>query len=280
MQESKSYAEVLSVSSATDNVDPLAKYHFFEVGQCAQLLSTLSPDEWADIVMVLRDFTLTGDLLCLPGGNDGPVPQELNDKFKKLGWRERQLDIETRAFLYDRKELMSRKNARVRAWKEQGIAMDAVDAPDVDDVNAWDEAYANTRQIARIYQPGYYVDNSKGKVMVDVEWNAKDGNIDRDLAAYRAWQEAGIIHGAVIITKDGPSARKLHEELVDTYVYKHDTQADNVRFSKLDTTTTVSMGTALKRLRRGGAGSCPVLIVGIGRDAWDGSQISWLPKRA
>lgn len=50
--------------------------------------------------------------------------------------------------------------------------------------------------------PSYWVDNRKGRVLVDVEWNAKDGNLDRDLAAYRAWYEDGLIDGAVIITKD------------------------------------------------------------------------------
>jgi len=33
-------------------------------------------------------------------------------------------------------------------------------------------------------------------------WNAKDGNLDRDLSAYRAWHEAGVISAAVLITQD------------------------------------------------------------------------------
>ena len=50
-------------------------------------------------------------------------------------------------------------------------------------------------------EASYWVDNRKGRVLVDIEWNAKDGNLDRDLAAYRAWHEAGLIDAAMIITK-------------------------------------------------------------------------------
>ena len=33
---------------------------------------------------------------------------------------------------------------------------------------------------------GYKVDNLKSRLALDVEWNAKDGNLDRDVGAYRA----------------------------------------------------------------------------------------------
>lgn len=54
---------------------------------------------------------------------------------------------------------------------------------------------------SEVRNEGYKVDNVKGRVALDVEWNAKDGNLDRDVGAYRALYEAGIINGAAIITR-------------------------------------------------------------------------------
>jgi hypothetical protein len=39
----------------------------------------------------------------------------------------------------------------------------------------------------------------KGRVALDVEWHAKDGNLDRDIVAYRALDDAGIMDGAVMV---------------------------------------------------------------------------------
>ena len=48
---------------------------------------------------------------------------------------------------------------------------------------------------------GYKVDNFKGRVALDLEWNAKDGNLDRDIGAYRALYDAGFIDVGVIVTR-------------------------------------------------------------------------------
>lgn len=39
----------------------------------------------------------------------------------------------------------------------------------------------------------YLIDNVKDRVALDIEWHAKDGNLDRDLAAYRAFYDTGLI---------------------------------------------------------------------------------------
>jgi hypothetical protein len=68
-----------------------------------------------------------------------------------------------------------------------------------------------------VYQEGYLVDNFKGRVALDVEWNAKDGNLDRDLSAYRAWHEAGVISAAVLITQDRVRLKELAVQLCGDY---------------------------------------------------------------
>ena len=47
------------------------------------------------------------------------------------------------------------------------------------------------------------MDNVHGGVALDVEWNAKDGNLDRDLAAYRSLYDVGIISAGVMIDHAG-----------------------------------------------------------------------------
>ncbi|MCB4825330.1 hypothetical protein LHA35_26810, partial [Roseicella sp. GB24] len=54
------------------------------------------------------------------------------------------------------------------------------------------------------------VDNFKGRVVLDVEWNAKDGNLDRDLASYRSWYEAGVISAGVIIRPAGSIRAEIY----------------------------------------------------------------------
>ncbi|WP_307781205.1 BglII/BstYI family type II restriction endonuclease [Rhabdothermincola sediminis] len=100
-----------------------------------------------------------------------------------------------------------------------------------------------------VYNEGYKVDNVKGRVALDVEWNAKDGNLDRDLGAYRALYTAGIIDGAAIITRTQDDLRKLAIQMGAE--------------TKFGTTTTTNLTKLEPRLTRGDGGGCPVLAIAI-----------------
>ncbi len=89
----------------------------------------------------------------------------------------------------------------------------------------------------------------KGRVALDVEWNAKDGNLDRDLGAYRALYTAGIIDGAAIITRTQDDLRKLAIQMGAE--------------TKFGTTTTTNLTKLEPRLTRGDGGGCPVLAIAI-----------------
>lgn len=97
---------------------------------------------------------------------------------------------------------------------------------------------------------GYKVDNLKARVALDVEWNAKDGNLDRDLGAYRALYESALIDAAVLITRTQEDLRQLALTL-------------NPNSTKFATTTTTNLDKLRPRLTRGDAGGCPVLAVAI-----------------
>jgi hypothetical protein len=104
----------------------------------------------------------------------------------------------------------------------------------------------------------YLIDNlagtsEAGRVAVDVEWHAKDGNLDRDLAAYRALYEAGVVSAAVIITTQRLDLRAWAVELLGPET------------KKFGTSTVTSMEKLIPRLVRGDGGGCPVLAIGIGR---------------
>lgn len=97
---------------------------------------------------------------------------------------------------------------------------------------------------------GYKVDNLKGRIALDVEWNAKDGNLDRDLSAYRALYDAALIDAGILITRTHNDLRALALQL----------HADSTKFA---TTTTTNLDKLRPRLTRGDAGGCPVLAVAI-----------------
>ena len=125
-------------------------------------------------------------------------------------------------------------------------------------------------ELAAVYQEGYLVDNFKGRVALDVEWNAKDGNLDRDLSAYRAWHEAGVISAAVLITQDRIPLKELAERLWSDYQRTLPEEQRNTRLPiDLATSTTTNLEKAALRVRRGVMGTCPLLIVAATPTTWN-----------
>src|SRR5699024_3647341 len=158
--------------------------------------------------------------------------------FSERGWRETRVDLETQGVL------------KTKGGKEQD-------------------------RLEKTFQEGYLVDNFKGQVALDVEWNAKDGNLDRDLSAYRAWHEAGVISAAVLITQDRLVLKQLAEKLWADY---QETLPEKQRDSKvpidLNTSTTTNLVKAALRVRRGVMGTCPLLIVAATKATWNGDPYS------
>lgn len=226
----------LTESYSDDHVMPpqiRGKYRFLESGSAAAIMRVVCPNEWSDILSALDTFKLNPQTWLKAGGNRGDVAKELDSLFERRGWAERRLDIETTGYL------LNKKKERIHTFETQ-------------------------------YQEGYLVDNFKGRIAVDVEWNAKDGNLDRDMTAYRTWYEAGVISGAVIITKELEEQRLLCQELLAEWNNRAP-QEEMVSKSPIDlgTTTTTTFDKAALRIRRGVNGTCPLLIVGVGRNAWN-----------
>ncbi|MBX3585679.1 MAG: restriction endonuclease [Ramlibacter sp.] len=209
-----------------------------ETSSAAAVLRSVCQEEWRDITDVLRTFALHPSRWLKAGGNRGDIAKEIDEMFSARGWLETRVDLETRGIL-----LSSRQEV--------------------------------LQELPVVRQEGYLVDNFKGRVALDVEWNAKDGNLDRDLSAYRAWHEAGVISAAVLITQDRLSMKALAEELWARHLQTLPPESRTARLPiDLSTSTTTNLEKAALRVRRGVMGTCPLLIVAATRATWDGAPYS------
>jgi len=212
-----------------------ARWSFLETSSAAAVLRSVCPDEWHDITQVLAQFALEPAPWLKRGGNRGDIAKIIDDMFSQRGWRETRVDLTTQGVLISR----------------TGEVME---------------------KLPPVHQEGYLVDNFKGRVALDVEWNAKDGNLDRDLSAYRAWHEAGVISAAVLVTQDRLALKALAEEIWQQHQATLAPEQQSPRLPiDLSTSTTTNLEKAALRVRRGVMGTCPLLVVAATRSTWNGA---------
>jgi restriction endonuclease BglII len=194
----------------------LERYDFLEVRGASIVLKATNPTEFEDLTQVLKEFSVDVDLdIFPPGGNESETASRLNHAFRTLGWREAQYKV----------SISSELILRAPGSPAESLTVDNESS-------------------------SYLVDNVKGRVALDVEWHAKDGNLDRDIAAWRTLYDSGIIDGAIMITMTRESMRKWAVSL-------------NPSTKKFQTTTTTNLEKVTSRLTRGSGGGCPILIVSI-----------------
>jgi len=209
----------------------LGRYEFAEVRNAASAIAGTNPDEFRDIVEVLDNFWLTLPSLTDPGKNKGVIASTLDTAFRKLGWREAGHETETTLTMRIEPYIgAGEKTPQIRTYK--------------------------------FTTSGHKVDNVRGRVALDVEWYAKDGNLDRDLANFRALHELDVIDAAVIVTRHHERTKYAANYLAEKgNVIRHDAKGD--RIVLLETTTTTNLEKLTPRLEVGNAGGCPVLAVAL-----------------
>lgn len=212
-----------------------ARYEMRETRNAAAILAATNPVEFQDIINVIASFKLMTADLVEPGGNKSKLAQRLDEAFRQRGWRAGEVDTFFRA------------DVKAMPYKTVGEKKPTVVTTET-------------------FSKGYEVDNVKGRVALDVEWNAKDGNLDRDLGQFRAFYDAGVIDGAVMITRTQDDLRELAGDLA-----RQAGQSAEAARGRLGTTTTTNLVNLVNRLSRGDAGGCPILAVAISDLCWEGA---------
>ncbi|SEP97000.1 BglII/BstYI family type II restriction endonuclease [Microlunatus flavus] len=225
MQLTSSYEQAF----ATELLD---RYHWLEVRNAAAMVAASDPAAVADIISVLTEFNLSVSYLMTAGGAKSALAADLDQAFRRLGWRETHMSIET----------VTRLDKQ--PWRPGGeTAVQTTTVPVTGDTHK--------------------LDNVQRRIAIDVEWHAKDGNLDRDISAFRALYDAGVIDAGILITRSYADVHYLAEWLGAELGWPHLDARGNER-KRFSTTTTTTMENTYKRLVRGDAGGCPVLAIGIG----------------
>lgn len=72
--------------------DLRARYSVREWRNAVGVLQTACPNEWTDIVEVLRGFRLLRSEILTAGGGLSPISQQINAAFDSRGWREKKFE--------------------------------------------------------------------------------------------------------------------------------------------------------------------------------------------
>ena len=143
------------------------KYEVHNYRHAAEVLSTGCPDELAELMSALAKFQITTADILAKGGNESQIPKKLSAILRPAEW------FETRI----RGDLV----VTIETHTDAGVK--------------------KTEERIDDFMDGHKVDYVKNRVAFDLEWNSKDQTFDRDLYAFRAFHEAGVISAAVLLTR-------------------------------------------------------------------------------
>jgi len=235
-------ADPHSIVQAKVPSDILALYDVYSYRNAAVILSETRQQEFKELLDALRAFKITKTMIRKAGGNESEIPKLLSASLRPLGWYETIV----------RGDLLVR-----RIWKEQ-VGRTSSGKPKFE---------TRTQEALRErFLDGHKIDYVKDRVAFDLEWNSKDQTFDRDLYAFSAFAQCGVIDVAVLVTRSeklndvlkalGPALKK------DGSIAKKASGVPRMTIEKYGASTTW-MGKLLYRLNAGRNGGCPVLAVGI-----------------
>jgi len=252
----------LAPSGSADSAEEVAnyvgaevrsRYDVYSYRHAAAILGTAYPDALADIEAALLNFSITTSDIARPGGNESTIPKLFSAALRPTGWAEARIQADLVVRIFEKRVMES--SADAQAEKER------------------------VPVVLENYIDGHKIDYVKDRVALDLEWNSKDQTFDRDLYAFRAFYDCGVISVGVLVTRSA----KLNKVFDTLPLLKKDGTPD---LSSAGTTklckqkygaSTTWMGKLLYRLNAGRHGGCPVLVFGITPDAisdWPTSQVT------
>ncbi|MDP2826973.1 MAG: BglII/BstYI family type II restriction endonuclease [Sulfuricellaceae bacterium] len=203
--------------------DILALYEVHNFRHAAEVLATGCAAELDEIFDALRNFKLSTADILKPGGNESDIPKRISALLRPKGWYETRI----------RGDLVITSEVHL-----DGVGTDGRSQ----------ERKIKTETLTREnFLDGHKVDYVKNAVAFDLEWNSKDQTFDRDLYAFRAFSECGLISAAILLTRSA-ELNKVFDSLGVKTKYG---------------ASTTWMGKLLYRLNAGRHGGCPVLVFGI-----------------
>jgi hypothetical protein len=187
------------------------KYELYNFNNALEIMAQAYTQEYLELMNALEQFTITVEDIMAPGGNESTIPKKIADLLVNRGWEE---EVKITADLL----------VKLHAQNPQEFTIEN-------------------------YIDGHKMDYFKGKIAVDMEWNSKDQTFDRDLLAFRAYYECGIIDCGVIITRSA-ALNPVFSQLGDSIKKKYGA-------------STTWMGKLLPRIKSRRHGGCPLFIAGI-----------------
>jgi len=223
------------------------KYEIYSYRNAAVILSETRTEEFRDLLAALRAFNITTTMIRTAGGNESDIPKLLSRELRPLGWYETIVQGDLLVKLFWREQVGS-----VRKGKGTGKPI----------------LEKRSREIRREkFLDGHKIDYVKGRVAFDLEWNSKDQTFDRDLYAFNAFAQCGVIDVAVLVTRSeslNEIFRKLGQALKrDGKTLEYKTNGSPRMTNEKYGASTTWMGKLLYRLNAGRNGGCPVLAIGI-----------------
>ncbi|MBZ8131680.1 BglII/BstYI family type II restriction endonuclease [Afifella sp. IM 167] len=212
------------------------KYEVLSYRGAVVLLALGYPEEFGQLLHMLRSFSITTKMIRMPGGNESEVPKVVNRILRPLDWRETIIRGDLRVRRISKRLSGTKKNGKPTYTSHV------------------DEMQRNN------YIDGHKIDYVKGKVAFDLEWNSKDQTFDRDLYAFNAFHLSGVIDVGVLLTRGASLTAVLRE--LGPALDKKGNPASTLTIKKYGASTTW-WGKLVYRLNAGRNGGCPVLAVGI-----------------
>lgn len=191
------------------------KYELYNFNNAVEILSNAYMQEYLEIISALENIEIRIEDITAKGGNESMIPKKFSEIMRPLDWKELKITG----------DLLVKLHSRNPSGVEEIVIKDYID--------------------------GHNIDYVKGKVAVDMEWNSKDQTFDRDLYAFRAFYECGIIECGAIITRSA-ELNTIFDELGIKHKYG---------------ASTTWMGKLLPRIQARRHGGCPLFVVGIKPEA-------------
>lgn len=186
------------------------------------------------------------------------IPRELRKKFQ-FDDREHAIAILATDFPAEFRDLLEcldyfwlKKSDVVRPGKNRSEIPRLIDGFLQTPKRGWKEKRFDTHIVVDgndIPSPTHKIDNFKNRLGVEVEWNNKTEFFDRDLNNFRLLRQLHVLSVGVIITRLSELQRLLFNPLGKGKSYGNSTTHWDKLIPKVD---------------GGGAGGCPLLLVGMG----------------